>query len=226
MKKVLCLITAIFLAFSSFICYADMTRDDVINHFDIVSSNKIINFSDISMYPWAQEAITSLAKLGIINGVGDGMFSPQSTVSRFEFIKMITGVCGLVNKNAKATYIDLDKTHWSYTYVASAFEMGLLDIYSSKIINGAAPITREEIAYISVKAMVKSGIIKEMEKQIPLFNDTDKMSEFSPSAIATLALLNVINGRNDGSFGPRDFATRAEAAKIVYNVLNIAENNF
>lgn len=226
MKKSLCLITAIFLVFSSFVCYADMAKDDVINHFNDVSSNKVINFSDISKYPWAQEPIISLAKLGIVNGVGNGLFLPDNTVSRFEFVKMITGVCGLVNKNAQASYIDLDKTHWSYTYVASAFEMELLDIYSDKIFNGAAPITREEIAYISVKAMIKSGIIKDNQNKIPLFNDTNKMSDFSPSAIATLASLNVINGRNDGSFGPKDFATRAEAAKIVYNVLNIAENNF
>ena len=226
MKKILCLITAIFLFLSSFACYANMTKDDVITHFNDVLSNKTIEFSDISPYPWAKEAITSLAKLGIVNGVGDGLFSPQNTVSRFEFIKMITGVCGIVNQNAVVSYIDLDKTTWAYVYVSSAYEMGLLDIYSDKILNGAAPITREEIAYISVKAMIKSEIIEKEEKQIPMFSDADKMSDFSPAAIATLASLNIINGRNDGSFGPKDFATRAESAKIVYNVLNIAENNF
>ena len=52
------------------------------------------------------------------------------------------------------------------------------------------------------------------------------MSEFSLMPIARLASLGVINGRDDGSFGPKDFATRAESAKIVYNVLSIAENNF
>lgn len=226
MKKVLCLITAVFLGFSSFVCYADMTKDDVTNHFNDVLSNKVISFSDISPYPWAQEAITSLANLGIVNGVGDGLFMPQNTVSRFEFIKMITGVCGIVNQNAAAPYVDLDKTHWAYIHVSSAYEMGLLDIYSGKILNGAAPITREEIAYISVKAMLKSEIIEKQEANSPLFSDTDKMSDFSPNAIATLASLNIINGRDDGSFGPKDFATRAESAKIVYNVLNIAENNF
>ena len=226
MKKGLCLLTVAFFSFSSLICYADMSKDDVINHFNDISSDRVIEFSDISKYPWAQEPITSLAKLGIVNGVGNGLFSPDNTVSRFEFIKMITGVCGLVNKNSASPYIDLDKTHWAYTYVASAFEMELLDIYSDKVFNGAAPITREEIAYISAKAMVKSGVIEDNQNQIPLFNDTDKMSDFSPSAIAVLASLNVINGRSDGSFCPKDFATRAEAAKIVYNVLNIAENNF
>ena len=226
MKKLLCLITAVFIVFSSSVSYADMTKNDVINHFNDISSDRVIRFSDIEKYPWAQDAITSLANLGIVNGAGNGLFLPDNTISRFEFIKMITGVCGLVNKNAQSSYIDLDKTHWSYIYVSSAFEMGLLDIYSSKVFNGAAPITREEIAYISVGAMLKSGIIKDIQNNPPQFNDTYKMSEYSPTAIATLAFLGVINGRNDGSFGPKDFATRAEGAKIVYNVLNIAENNF
>ena len=226
MKKTLCLISAIVFCFSSCVSYASMTKDDAINHFNDVSSGRVIEFSDIAPYPWAQKPIIALAERGIVNGVGDGMFLPQSTVSRFEFIKMITGVCGIVNENAQANYIDLNKTHWAYSYVASAYEMGLLDIYSEKIFNGAAPITREEIAYVSVKAMIKAGLIDEKQAVLPDFSDKDKMSEFSLMPIARLASLGVINGRDDGSFGPKDFATRAESAKIVYNVLSIAENNF
>ena len=226
MKKILCMLTSVCLCFLPLVSYANLSENDILNHFNDVLENRNVYFSDISPYPWAEEAILGLADLGIINGVGDGLFMPQNTVSRFEFIKMITGVCGIVNKNAEAPYGDIDKSHWGYTYVASAYEMGMLDIYSQKLLNGAAPITREEIAYISVKAMVKAGLIEDGFNVPPSFNDTDKMSVFSPFAISQLANLGVINGRDDGSFGPRDFATRAEAAKIVYNVLNIAENNF
>ena len=226
MKKILCMLTSVCLCFLPLVSYANLSENDILNHFNDVLENRNVYFSDISSYPWAEEAILNLGSLGIINGVGDGLFMPQNTVSRFEFIKMITGVCGIVNKNAKAPYSDIDKSHWGYSYVASAYEMELLDIYSKKLLNGAAPITREEIAYISVKAMVKAGLIEDGFNVPPSFNDTDKMSEFSPFAISQLANLGVINGRDDGSFGPRDFATRAEAAKIVYNVLNIAENNF
>ena len=88
MKKALCLISAIIFCFSSYVSYANMTKDDVVNHFNDVSSEKPIEFSDISPYPWAEKAIISLAKRGIVNGVGNGMFMPRNTVSRFEFIKM------------------------------------------------------------------------------------------------------------------------------------------
>ncbi len=226
MKKILCMLTSVCLCFLPLVSYANFSQDDILNHFNDVLENKKIYFSDISPYPWAEEAILALADSGIINGVGDGLFMPQNTVSRFEFIKMITGVCGIVNQNAETPYSDIDKSHWCYSYVASAYEAEMLDIYSQKLLNGAAPITREEIAYISVRAMVKAGLIEDGFNVPPSFNDADKMSEFSPFAISQLANLGVINGRDDGSFGPKDFATRAEAAKIVYNVLNIAENNF
>lgn len=226
MKKILCVLTSVCLCFLPLVSLAEFSENDILNHFNDVLENRTVYFSDISPYPWAEEPILALAGLGIINGVGDGLFMPQNTVSRYEFIKMITGVCGIVNENAQAPYSDIDKTHWAYTYVASAYESELLDIYSPKLLNGVAPITREEIAYISIKAMIKGGLIEEDFHVPPSFTDTDKMSEFSLYAISHLANLSVINGRDDGSFGPRDFATRAEAAKIVYNVLNIAENNF
>ena len=226
MKKFICIIMTVLMSFPGITSYAAMTEDEIIEHFNSVSENRVTVFTDINSFPWAVEPISELAGRGIVNGAGDGLFLPQNTVSRYEFIKMITGVCGIVNQNAAAPHNDLDETHWAYVYVASAYEAGMLDIYSQKIFNGAAPITREEIAYVSVAAMIKSGCIEKAEATMPDFTDTDKMSSYSPYSIATLASLGVINGRGDGSFCPKDYATRAESAKIVYNVLSIIENNF
>jgi hypothetical protein len=203
-----------------------MTQDEVISHFGHISAEKDTVFTDIDQFPWAKNPIEKLASLGIVNGAGNGLFLPESTVSRYEFIKMITGVCGIVNKNANAPHTDLSKDHWAYIYVASAHEAGLLDIYSKIILNGNAPITREEMAYIGANALVKNGCLAALSKSAPDFTDTNKMSDFSPEAVATLCDLGVINGRGDGTFCPKDYATRAESAKIIYNILNIVENNF
>ena len=226
MKRVLCIISAILIGLFSVTIYAAKSESEIIEHFNEAMQNRVIEFTDIEAFPWAKEPIAQLAAKGIVNGDGNGLFLPQNTVSRYEFIKMITGVCGIVNQNSKAPFGDLDESHWAYVYVASAFEAGMLDIYSAEIFNGAAPITREEIAYVSVNAMLKSGCLEKTVDEIPAFTDTNEMSSYSPSSIATLASLGVINGRNDKSFCPKDYATRAEAAKIVYNVLNIIENNF
>ena len=223
MKKILCVLLAALMCFSS--AFA-MTQNEVIDHFSEIISGKDSVFTDIHGFPWAIKPIEELAKKGIINGVGGGLFLPQNTVSRYEFIKMITSVCGIVNQNAVADYRDVPSDHWAYTYVASAEDMELLDIYSGIILNGQAPITREEMAYIGAKAMLKNDCLDSLSNTPITFTDADLMSDFAPMAVATLNELGVINGRGDGTFCPKDYATRAECAKIIYNILIIIENNF
>ena len=229
MKKLLCIILTsctLILNITSYAQSTQMNEGEILEHYNKVTLEKMCTFDDTHIFPWAVEPIEELAKRGIVAGTGNRMFSPSNTVSRYEFIKMITGVCGIINKNAVAPYSDLSSDHWAYIYAASAFEAGMLDFYSPKILNGAAPILREEIAYLSVTAMIKSMCLEKTSKNTPEFTDTDKMSEYTIEAIATLNELGVINGRNDGSFCPKDYATRAEAAKIIYNILKIIENNF
>ncbi len=203
-----------------------ISQNEVIDHFYEVTEGKETLFTDISQLSWAVKPIEELAKKGIVNGVGGGLFMPQNTVSRYEFIKMITGVCGIVNENANLDFRDVPKDHWAYHYVASAKDMELLDIYSDIILNGQAPITREEMAYIGAKAMIKNGTLLSLSVTPPVFADSDFMSDFATRAVATLSELGVINGRGDGTFCPKDYATRAECAKIIYNILTIIENNF
>lgn len=226
MKKFICFITTACMTLCSFSANAMMCENEVIDHFNAAISGKETYFLDIDMFPWAMEPITELAKRGIVQGTGDGMFSPSLTVSRYEYIKLITSVCGIVNETAAAPYNDVSKDHWAYAYVSSAYDAGILDIYSNVILNGAAPITREEIAYLSVMAMLKGNFIESKLSGVPVFSDTEKMSHYAPGCVATLNELGVINGRDDGTFSPKDYATRAESAKIIYNILKIVENNF
>jgi len=226
MKKILSFLMMFFLCFTCFAASDEMSQEDVINHYQNVKNQNIISFNDIESFPWAKEPIKELAARDIVKGVGNGMFMPQNTVSRYEYIKMITSVCGLVNPMAKTNHTDIEKSHWAYMYVASAYELGLIDIYSDVIFNGMAPITREEIAYISAMAMLKNDCIEKLSDNAADFNDTNQMSNYSLSPIATLNELGVINGRDNGSFSPKDYATRAESAKIIYNILKIIESNF
>ncbi len=225
MKKLICLVLSSMLMLAPIMAKA-MSEDEVIDHYLSVKDGKVSEFSDTYIFPWAVEPIRQLAIRGIVKGTGGDEFSPSKTLSRYEYIKMITGVCGIIDDTASAPYRDVEGSHWSYEYVASAYKAGILDIYSEIILNGEAPITREEIAYISVKAMEYGFFYENDGKAVNLFDDKSAMSEYAVEPIAILSSLEVINGRGDGTFSPKDYATRAEAAKIVYNILNIIESSF
>ena len=52
------------------------------------------------------------------------------------------------------------------------------------------------------------------------FTDKDEISTYAVSAVSYLNMLCVINGYEDNTFRPRALCTRAEAAKIIGDILN------
>ena len=60
------------------------------------------------------------------------------------------------------------------------------------------------------------------EKDIKLsFDDADEISDYAKQAVAYLADNGVVNGVDGKNFAPKAFATRAQAAKIIYMLLDM-----
>ena len=52
------------------------------------------------------------------------------------------------------------------------------------------------------------------------FEDKDIISDYAIDSVAALYKLGVVNGISETQFDPQGKATRAQAAKIIYGVLN------
>ena len=61
------------------------------------------------------------------------------------------------------------------------------------------------------------------EAKAATFGDADSISTYAKDAVGALSGAGIINGMGDGNFAPGAFATRAQAAKIIYNVLALAK---
>ena len=51
------------------------------------------------------------------------------------------------------------------------------------------------------------------------FNDYSSISNYARDAVDVLSKAGIINGDNSGCFNPANYATRAEAAKMIYGVI-------
>jgi len=48
------------------------------------------------------------------------------------------------------------------------------------------------------------------------FKDASSISKYAKNAVKTCQMAGIVSGYNDGTFGPKKTATRAEAAQILY----------
>ena len=87
------------------------------------------NFSDVAVTDWFNNAVSTMAAAGIVNGYPDGTFRPQDPVSRAEFAAIATrfteeGRDGVSQKYFKQYFKDVNKDDWFAAAVELAYELG------------------------------------------------------------------------------------------------------
>ena len=77
------------------------------------------------------------------------------------------------------------------------------------------------MAVIIFRAINKAGLELDIEiDQTAELSDMDEVSEYAKEAVEFLVSKGAIKGSN-GKFNPKAYATRAEAAQMIYNVIKI-----
>ena len=60
-----------------------------------------------------------------------------------------------------------------------------------------------------------------INKAVQEFADENEISDYARNSIAILCGLKVMNGMGDGRFAPKETATRAQAAKVIYEIAKL-----
>ena len=84
------------------------------------------SFSDVPAEHWAYKPINTLYEKGIINGVSATEFSPDTEITREEFLKLIVVLSGCeIESDSTVHFEDTDPDAWYYPYVSAAYNCGL-----------------------------------------------------------------------------------------------------
>ena len=175
-------------------------------------------FSDVPGSHWANAPVEYLANIGVVAGKGNGKFDPDGIVTREEFVKMIVAAFKYTNAGEGIDFADVPSSHWAYSYIKIAYENNIVKGLSDTAFGVGSPITRQDMAVIISRVVA--------DKQITLsgtaesFADGGKIADYAKAAVAELAGAGVLNGYTDGTFKPEGSLTRAEAAKVIYALVN------
>lgn len=185
-----------------------------------VAAESTCEFSDVTSQHWAYEGIKALAQKGIINGIGDGMFAPDSPVTREQFAKMIIEAFGLDIVVGDTGFTDVDANSWSYPYLISAYKYGVMNGYSASELGGTHEISRQDMAVMVWR------MLDIVEKALPSggsydFSDSAQIADYAKEAITTLQFNSIISGMGDNMYMPNLTVNRAMAAVIIHRTLDV-----
>lgn len=177
------------------------------------------SFSDVPETHWAFNEIEEMKKRNIIDGMGGGLFSPDAPITREQALKLIVNSIGVVCEGSFHPFADVADDAWYKPFVVTCFSAGIVKGVNEKWFGVGMEITRQDFCVMLLNAMQYREIVLS-ENTENGFSDSDAVSEYAKRAVNTLAGASIIGGMPDGSFMPFKNMTRAEAAVILYRVLN------
>jgi len=182
-------------------------------------------FSDIDDVEWARKAIVTLSDEKIINGKGNNKFCPNDYITREEFVKLIVAAFLPNGKKADVSFEDVAEDAWYADYVKIAYGNDIVKGISDRSFGSGSNITRQDMAVIARRIVESCGLKAEIdsEKEQWIFSDDAMISDYAKTGIYDLYKMGLINGVDEGKFAPVDLVTRAQAAKIIYNLYMIKQ---
>ncbi len=172
-------------------------------------------FNDLGSVAWAQEAITMLAAKGVVSGRDANTFDPNANITRAEYCQILVGAIGKSQEAADCNFDDVATDAWYYHSVAVASKYGIVSGYGDGNFGPNNLITRRDMALMTMKAAQVMGVDLTAVRTLT-FADADQF-EYAADAVNTLANAGIINGMSETEFAPLANATRAQAAKIIYD---------
>lgn len=178
-------------------------------------------FSDVPKDHWAAGYIEYLVNEEILNGVDEERFCPENNVTREEFVKMLCEALYLETyEPEESAFSDVDISQWYAPYIDALVYEGIVQGVNENMFGIGENILRCDMAVLIERCC--NYLKTELTVSENSFNDDADIPEYAKQAIYAMRGTGIIKGDNDNMFMPKKFATRAEAAKMIYVMLKNA----
>ncbi|MBP1962319.1 S-layer homology domain-containing protein [Paenibacillus aceris] len=188
-----------------------------------VVENKVSFEDTASVKAWAGRQIQVAAAKGILEGRAENAFDPNGFVTRAEFAKMIVKTFALENASATENFDDVSDSDWYKVYVASAVKNGIVNGKEAGKFDPNGQITRAEMAVMSSRALALKGVSltpAKVDEALKGFTDSSEINSSLKDGVALAASEGIIIGEEGNTFNPNANSTRAQAAVVIYRLLN------
>lgn len=182
-------------------------------------------FSDVSTDAWYKDAVDFIATREITLGTGDNKFSPDTKLTRAQFVVLLMNAyqINLQNQdelNQNQNFTDAGNTYYT-DYLLVAKNLGIVKGVGNNMFAPEKEITRQEMFVMLYNALkiIDEAPTASFDKTLSTFNDADQVATWANEALSTLVRSGIISGSTNNNINPKSGTTRAEIAQVLYNLL-------
>ncbi len=187
---------------------------------------KYVNkFTDMLDYWWAMDSVNSLASQGIIRGVSETEFDPDSYITRADNTVLLLRILGKTATFEK-NFDDVYPGTYYYQEIGVARALGITEGDGNNLFDPDNKIKRQDMATLAYRVLQKEGVLTAIPNTGVLnqFLDKDSIDFYARDAVAACVGAGLMSGYGDGWVNPQGNATRIEVALFMDRVQKLIRN--
>ncbi|WP_193556228.1 immunoglobulin-like domain-containing protein [Paenibacillus ginsengarvi] len=182
-----------------------------------------LEFKDMAGH-WAKDAVNDMGSRMIVEGTGDGQFSPDRDMTRAEFAAIAVRALGLRLEEGKSLFMDVRSSDWYDRAIRTASQYGLINGFEDGSFRPDDKITREQAMTIVSKAMAVTKLPgkpggQSASEAVRTFSDADTISNWALDGVADSVSAGIVAGTSSERLAPKAYVTRAEVAMMLQRLL-------
>lgn len=184
-------------------------------------------FTDVSANDWFYAVVMGVYDKGIMSGISDESFSPNTSVTRAMAIAVLWRMAGSPAAVSAADFTDVSADGGYFDALSWTSQNGLVSGYDNKKFGPNDCVTREQLVTILYRWAQLNGIDVSVGESTNILSHIDalEISEWAVPAFQWACGAGIIHGRDGGRLAPKSGATRAELAVMIQLYNTLAESS-
>ena len=176
-------------------------------------------FPDVAEGDWFYDAVRYAYETGLMDGVGDSLFAPNSETTRAQLVTILYRLAGQPAVSGALPFTDVESGTWYTDAVLWAAQNGIVNGVSETEFAPGEDITREQLAAILYRYAAYQGYDVSQRADLSGFGDASSISGYAQEALSWAHAQGLVLGFEDGSLRPQGTASRAQIAAVLMRFL-------
>ena len=172
-------------------------------------------FTDVKEGDWFYEEVLYAYENGLMNGVGDNRFAPNSATTRAQLVTILYRMEGQPAVSGDLPFTDVEAGTWYTNAVVWAAQNGIVNGVGDDTFAPGNDLTREQLVTILYRYAETKGYDVSASADLAGYPDGEEIQAYAREAMAWAVAENIIQGMEDDTLKPAGNASRAQIATIL-----------
>ena len=191
---------------------AGRARSDVLN---VYKTSNGTFFTDVPFGAWYARGVEDVVEKGLMNGVGEYRFAPESPTTRAALVTILYRMAGSPRVTKKSAYEDVASGEWYTAAVTWAADKKIISGKTDKLFGPSDTLTRQQAAAIVKRYADWAKIKGKSGGTLDDYQDGAKVAEYAVEPMAWCVHNGMLRSVGGGRIAPEEAALRGQVAVMI-----------